>query len=148
MTAEYLFEFPLYTAFVGKSKNLNWVHLPLRPCKNYSACIYTYRCLYTKSKPMPPGIVWTPVLHCLKQRQELTKTSDSESKFHILTTAGRQEPPRKPLSTNFGRFPKMQKYEYHPSKGWKGIDSIPCRTAPAQYFVASKRAFHKNIQLP
>lgn len=42
----------------------------------------------------------------------------------------------------------MQKYKYHSSKGWKGIDSIPCRTAPAQYFVASKRAFHKNIQLP
>lgn len=40
----------------------------------------------------------------------------------------------------------MQKYENYSSEVWKGTDSIPYRTA--QYFVVSKHAFLKNIQLP
>lgn len=42
----------------------------------------------------------------------------------------------------------MQKYENDSSKGWKGTDSIPYGTAPVQYFLVSKHAFLKNIQLP
>lgn len=42
-----IFWIPLYIVFLGKSKNLNLVHLSLRSCKNYFACINTSRYLYT-----------------------------------------------------------------------------------------------------
>lgn len=72
----------------------------------------------------------------------------SQSKFHIFTTTGRWEP-FKPRSTNFERSPKTQKYENDSSEGWKGTDSIPYGTAPAQYFAVSKHTFlKKNIQVP